>query len=88
MESLNERYGLDKKVLLEYIGPKQIAIVKFVKRRLVEADAMTFIGIAQNIKAKDPDVDVVLLCYDNICSKLIKKLSEAKIDIMLGEPDE
>lgn len=87
MESLNDRYGLGKNVLLEYIGPNHIAIVKFTKRRLVEADAQQFIETAQRIKEKDPEVEVSLLCSDNICSKLVKKLSDAKIDVLLGEPD-
>lgn len=88
MESLNDRYGLGKNVVLEYIGPNHIAIVKFVRRRLIMSDAEQFITIANQIKEKDSDMKISLLCSDNICSESVKKLSKSGIDVLIGSPEE
>lgn len=85
--SLNEKFGLDKHTELEYIGENNIAIVKFVKRRLLVADGEKFIGVAEKIHAVDPDVKVSLLCTDNICSKTIAVLEKAGIDVLVGEAE-
>ncbi len=87
MESLTDRYGLTKKTQLEFIGQDHIAIVKFVSRRLVVKDAEQFINVANAIHAKDPHIKVSLLCTDNICSKLVAKLSESGIDVLTGEDE-
>lgn len=87
MESLTDRYGLTKKTQLEFIGQDHIAIVKFVSRRLVVKDAEQFINVANAIHTKDPHIKVSLLCTDNICSKLVAKLSESGIDVLTGEDE-
>ncbi|MBP5366242.1 MAG: hypothetical protein J6Y82_10040 [Bacteroidales bacterium] len=87
MQSLNERYGFDRKVQLEYLAADRIAIVKFVRRRIVVADTERFIDIANQIRQTDPDMKISLLCSDNICSKAVRKLSEAGIDVLTGEPE-
>ena len=87
MESLTDRYGLSKKTQLEFIGPDHIAIVRFVSRRLVLNDAEQLLAVANAIHEKDPAMKVSLLCSDNICSKLVAKLSEANIEVLIGEAE-
>lgn len=87
MESLIDRYGLSKKTQLEFVGPDHIAIIRFVSRRLLVKDAEGFIEVAKAIHDKDPHIKVSLLCSDNICSKLVAKLAESDIDVLLGEPE-
>ena len=87
-QTLNERYGLGKNVLLEYIGEGHIAIMKFVKRRLLVKDGELFIDIAKKIKEKDPDMKVSLLCSDNICSRTVAMLEKAGIDVLIGGEEE
>lgn len=84
MQSLNERYDLDKRTLVEFIGEDHIAIVKFVKRRLLVKDGEAFVETAKKIKAKDPQMKVSLLCSDNICSKSVAMLEKAGIDVLIG----
>lgn len=87
MQSLNEKYGLDKRTVVEFIGPERLAIVKFVKRRIIVADAERIVAVAQQIHDVDPNVKVSLLCFDNICSKSIAMLAKAGIEVLTGEPD-
>lgn len=87
MQSLNEKYGLDKRTIVEFIGPQHLAIVKFVKRRIIVADAERIVAVAEQIHAVDPDMKVSLLCFDNICSKSIALLAKAGIDVLTGEPE-
>lgn len=87
MQSLNERYSLGKNVIVEFIGEDHIAIVKFVKRRLLVKDGESFIETADKIKAIDPHIKVSLLCTDNICSKTVSMLEKAGIDVLIGNED-
>lgn len=87
MQSLNEKYGLDKRTVVEFIGPEHLAIVKFVKRRIIVADAERIVAVAQQIHDVAPNVKVSLLCFDNICSKSIAMLAKAGIEVLTGEPD-
>ena len=87
MESLNDRYGLGKNVILEYLAADHIAIVKFVRRRIIMADAERIIEVANQIHQKDAGMKVSLLCSDNICSKSVRKLTDAGIDVLVGAPD-
>ncbi len=82
MQSLNDRYGFDRHTELEFIGENHLAIVKFVKRRLLVADGERFIEVAKKIRAVDPDMKVSLLCTGNICSKTVQMLQKAGIDIL------
>ena len=87
MQTLNERYGLDRKTELEFVGPDHIAIVRFVSRRLLVNDADSIVKVADAIRSADPQMKVSLLCADNICSKLVAKLAENGIDVLIGEKE-
>lgn len=87
MESLTDRYGLTKKTQLEFVGPDHIAIIKFVSRRLVLKDADQLLSVADAIRDKDPQMKVSLMCTDNICSKLVAKLTAAGVDVLTGEAE-
>ncbi len=87
LQSLNERYGLDKHTVLEIVGPDHIAIVKFVKRRLLVADGERFVDVAEKIRAVDPQLKISLLCTENICSKTVALLEKNNIDVLAGEAD-
>ena len=82
MQSLPERYGLDKKTLLEFLGENHIAIVKVVKRRLLLEDGKRFVEIAEKIKSVDPQMKISLVCTDNICSKTLALLEKNNIDVL------
>jgi len=85
MESSAEHYGLNKRSVLKIIGSGHIAIVKKIKSRILRKDAEKIIDMAKKIQEKEPNAKVSLICYDNICSKSILLLQEAKIDIIIEE---
>lgn len=76
-------YDLSSRIKLEKIEENHIGIVKKVKSRIIQKDALKIIEIADIIKQKEPDFKVSLICYDNICSKSVKLLSENDIGIIV-----
>ncbi len=88
MQSLNDRYGLDRHTELEFIGEKHLAIVKFVRRRLLVADGERFVEVVKKIHAVDPDMKVSLLCTGNICSKTVQLLEKNGVDVLTGDKDQ
>lgn len=79
---LTEKFGLSSRVKLEQLGEKHIGILKLVKSRIIQKDAHKIIDIANQIKNQKPTVKVSLVCYDNICSKSLKLLELADIDVV------
>jgi hypothetical protein len=77
--------GIRSKIELKEIDSSHIAIVKKIKSRIIKKDALKIIEITQKIKENYSYQKVSLICRDNICSKSIKVLKEADIDIIIEE---
>jgi len=85
MKTLNETYGLPKRVKLESLDSKTIGIIKLIKSRIIQKDAKKIIEIAQQIKDVDTSKNVALICTENICSKSKKLLADNNINIIFRE---
>lgn len=82
MEPLSLKYGLAKSVKLEQITENHIGIVRRIKSRIIQKDALKIIEIADAIRKQDPSVKVCLICNDNICSKSIALLKECGVEVV------
>jgi hypothetical protein len=85
MISLTERYGLPPRTELELLGPDHIAIVKVIKSRIISKDAQKIVDIANLIRQKEPQMEISLICSDNICSKSIQLLEANNVRIMIDD---
>lgn len=85
MKSLTEKFGLPKRIKLEEVDNKTIAIVKLIKSRIIQKDAKKIIEIAEKIKENDSIEKVSLICTENICSKSKKLLGDNDIKIIFRE---
>lgn len=81
MEISPKDYGLSARIKLEQIDSNTIAIVKRVKSRIIQKDALKLIEISESIRKEKPAIKVSLICNDNICSKSVKLLNEHNIEI-------
>ena len=81
MNTLSQTYHLSSRIQLEELTPQHLAIVKRIKSRIIQKDALKIIAIAEQIKAQDPHIKVSLMCNNNICSKSLKVLAEYGIDV-------
>lgn len=82
MEIAATEYGLSSRIKLKQIAPNNIAIVKLIKSRIIQKDALKIIEIANTIHTKDSTIRISLICNDNICSKSVKLLNEHAIEIL------
>lgn len=82
MSPFIEKYGLNSRVKLEQIAENHIAIVKRIKSRIIQKDALKIIEMVQLIHKTDPRIKVSLVCNNNICSKSLALLKENNIDVI------
>lgn len=82
MNSLAQNYGLNSRVQLEQIEENHLGIVKRIKSRIIQKDALKIIEMADLIRVKNPEVKVSLVCNNNICSKSVKLLNEKGIGVI------
>lgn len=85
MEISAQEYGLNTRVILKEIAPKHIAIVKKIKSRIIQKDALKLIETANKIREKDASLKISLICNNNICSKSLKLLEEKGIEVRIGD---
>jgi len=85
METNPSYYNLPARIQLDRISSKIIGIRKLVKGRIVQKDAEKILEIARQIISVAPELEVVLICTKNICSKSIRLLEENKIGIQYVE---
>lgn len=85
METNPAFYGLPGKVQLEEIDENTLGIRKIIKSRIIKKNAEKITEMAAQIKEVAPQVDVVLICSHNICSKSLKLLSESNIAVKYVE---
>ena len=74
-------YNLSSRTQLEELGPHHIAIVKRVKSRIIQKDALKILAMVESIKATEPILKVSLLCNDNICSKSLQLLRNNGVEV-------
>ena len=76
-------YNLPSRVVLRAVGENHVAIVKLIKSRIIQKDALKIAAIAAQIKSVDPALEVTLICTRNICSKSIALLEREGVTIEL-----
>lgn len=81
MEIKASDFGLSSRVKLEQIDTNHIGIVKRIKSRIIQKDALKIIEISNIIQEKQSGIKVSLLCNPNICSKSVKLLDENGVDV-------
>lgn len=75
-------YNLTSRIQLEKIEPGHIAIVKRIKSRIIQKDALRIIEQSIKIKAVEPTFQISLVCNPNICSKSLKILEDNGIGVI------
>ncbi len=75
-------YNLNSRVKLKQVADGHIGIVKKIKSRIIQKDALKIIEIANTIWEEDPKLKVSLICNDNICSKSVKLLIDNSIGVI------
>jgi len=82
MENISNKYGLNSRVILEQIDDYHLGIVKRIKSRIIQKDALKIIETAKLIRDKDSALKVSLICNDNICSKSVALLQAHDIEVI------
>lgn len=77
-----KEYGLSSRIRLEQLNENHIAIVKIIKSRIIQKDALKIINIAASIKSYKSEVKISLICNPNICSKSTKLFIDNGIEII------
>lgn len=85
MTEINNKYGLNSRVKLERINLNHIGILKLIKSRIIQKDAIKIIEQANAIRQIDPNMKVSLICTNNICSKSVVLLHENNIAIIFRD---
>ncbi len=75
-------YGLSSRTKLVVIGDKHLGIVKRIKSRIIQKDALKIIELAKRMTQKASHIKVSLICNDNICSKSIQLLKTHNIEVI------
>lgn len=82
MNTLQEKYNINSRIKLEQVSENQIAIVKRIKSRIIQKDAVMIIEIADSIRSVDTGIKVSLICNNNICSKSVALLKQNNIEVI------
>lgn len=82
MEYSPARYGLSSRVKLIELGSNHVAIVRLIKSRIIQSDAQKIIEIAQAIRTVQPELQISLVCKNNICAKSVNLLQQHAINIV------
>ncbi len=81
METNPVYYGLPAKLVLKEIAKNRIGLVKIIKSRIIQKDALRIVEFVAQIKSVNPELEVTLICIRNICSKSIALLDKEGIDV-------
>lgn len=82
MELNPQYYGLSSRVELKDLGQNKIGILKVIKSRIIQKDALKIVDLAKQITQVDSTLKVVLVCTRNICSKSLALLEKQEIELM------
>lgn len=85
METNPVYYGLPAKLILKEIGQNRIGLVKIIKSRIIQKDAIRIVTFTNQIKSVAPELEVTLICSRNICSKSIAMLELKGVTIEFAE---
>lgn len=80
-----ETYGLNKRIELRVIDLNHFAIVKKIKSRIIQNDALKILDMVRKMKDVDPTLHVDLVCTRNICSKSIKLLRNNNVELIFED---
>ena len=83
METNPTYYNLSKRIQLQELGEYRIGIRKVIKSRIIHKDALKIIEIANQIRNIDADLNIILICTSNICSKSKTLLASEGIGIQI-----
>lgn len=78
-------YNLSSRVVLRVIGDNHIAIVKRIKSRIIQKDAIKIIEMAKHIQVVDSSLAISLICTSAICSKSLALLKAEGIGVIIEE---
>lgn len=76
-------YNLPKRTLLQHLGPNHIGIVKKIKSRIIQKDALKITDMTDQIRTINPQLKISLICHPNICSKSLQLLNNKGIDVVI-----
>lgn len=74
-------YNLPARTQLEKLNENNLGIRKVIKSRIIRKDAEKITEIARQIKRIEPELEVTLICTNNICSKSLTLLKEENIGV-------
>ena len=80
-----ETYQLSSRIILRQIGRQHIAIVKLIKSRIIQKDAVKIVTMARQIQSVSPSLQVSLICTKNICSKSLALLADEQVEVIYEE---
>lgn len=83
MDTNPATYGLPNRVELREIAPNHIGIVKLIKSRIIQKDAIKLVEVAKQIQRVNSSLKVSLICTSNICSKSLALLEKEGVGIKL-----
>jgi len=78
-----EIYKLPSRVKLRTIDKNHLAVVRFVKSRIIQKDAKKILELAKQIQSIDSDLQISLICTSNICAKSIELLKLGGISVII-----
>lgn len=85
MELNSSTYNLPVRTNLRAVGDNHIAIVKLIKSRIIQKDALKIVEMVRQIQAVQPDMKVSLICTSAICSKSLALLQREGIPVLIEE---
>ncbi len=80
-----KHYNLPQRIKLKQISTNHLGIVKIIKSRIIQKDAVKIIDFATHIWKKEPKFQISLICTRNICSKSIALLEQNNIGLEVVE---
>ena len=83
MELNPEAYKLPARTKLRAIDENHIGIVKLIKSRIIQKDAVRIVEMSTQIKDVHPNLEVSLICTSNICSKSLALLKREGISVII-----
>jgi len=83
MELNPDIYKLPARTKLRAIDENHIGIVKLIKSRIIQKDAVRIVEMSKQIKGTYPDLEVSLIRTSNICSKSLALLQREGISVII-----
>jgi len=85
MELNPDIYKLPARTKLRAIDENHIGIVKLIKSRIIQKDAVRIVEMSKQIKGIYPDLEVSLISTSNICSKSLALLQREGISVVISK---